>query len=167
MKAYKITFGIAISVSSLNLAAGFLYAGYWMVALVILPVILFMIIFWQRNLFWLGTAFLSTMLLLAAIGVLLQIPFLPMIVASTAALATWDLYLFKKDVDCITPEGAKPALIKDHITSVGLAISSGFLLAVTISYLKIKLSFGITVLIVLLTMFCLMFSVQTIYSRNR
>ena len=166
MKSINIAFGLTISISTFSLAAGFLHGGYWMIVALYIPFVLLVLIFRHRSLFWLGTVYLSISLLLAAFGVLVQIPLLPMIIAGGAALASWDLYLFKHDIDSIIPEKSKPAMIKDHFSSLGLAISCGFILAVTFSYFKFKLPFGLSVLFVLITMVCLMISVK-ILNRKR
>jgi len=167
MKAYRISFWLTIAISNLSLVAGFFHAGYWMIVFVLFPISIQLFIFRQRSFFWMGTLFLSLNLLVAVIGVIIHVSFIPLIIASTISLASWDLYLFRQDIDSINPDESKSGLIKDHLYSLGLAISSGFILAVTFSYLEFKLPFGLIVLFVLIAMVCLMISVKTLNRNNQ
>jgi len=166
MKVYQISFWVTIAISTFNLFAGYLHVGYRVIGLLCFPALIFVFISWHRSVFWLGTVYLSIYILLAAIGVIIKVPLLPMIIASATALASWDLYLFRHDIDCVIPEESKPALLRDHLSSLGFAIISGCFLAVTFSYLKFRLPFGLIVLFVLIMMVCLMFGVQVLNNKS-
>lgn len=167
MKTYRITFWLATAILTFSLAAGFLDTAYWMVPFGLFPILILLFIFRQRSFFWIGTLFLSMSILFAVIGIIAQVPLMPMIIAASSALASWDLYLFRPEIHHIVPEKSKPTLIRDHLSSLGLVICSGFLLAVIGSCFKFELPFGLTVLLVLLMMILLMGSMKYLNGRNQ
>ena len=89
-----------------------------------------------------------------------------MIVASTAAFVSWDLILFSRDKLSDGLSEAKIALERQHLKSLGLAISIGLMLALVSSTFDFQLAFGAVVLLVLIAFGGLVFGMQYVTKKK-
>ncbi|HLO15546.1 MAG TPA: hypothetical protein VK206_12000 [Anaerolineales bacterium] len=113
----------------------------------------------NRSDFWLASILLI-MFLLAAVGMMANLSTPLMIIASTAALAWWDLTHFGQSIVIDQPFETRPLLERTHLQSLVLAISAGLILAFVSAYLDLQISFVGMVLLVVFTIGCLTYAVD-------
>lgn len=166
MKVHFMILIICLIISAGSLGAGYIFAGYWLILPVLLAIFLFWIFTRNRWPFWSASSSLLAYVLLASFGVKEGLSSNLMVVASTAALLSWDLLLFNQSIVTNLPPEPKASLEKYHLGSLAVAVSSGFMLALLSSSINLRIPFvGITFL-VLMTMGCLVYSMQYIMKKK-
>lgn len=162
--SFVLYFCLAISVGSLS--AGYISGGYWL----ILPVFLAMGIFWltmnRHSPFWSATGLLLIDVVLAIIGVTLNLSVYLMVVGCTAALVCWDLIHFRQAIPDKPPLGTDARWERYHLQSLATAVFTGLFLAFISSYINLQFPFGIMVFFVLMAMGGLIYGVLYLV-RNR
>lgn len=162
MKTQSILLNISLIISTGCLAAGYLIAGYWM----IVPALLLLVISWvfssQRSAFWLAAVSLLGYVILAAVGIIVNLSLVLMIIACTLALVNWELIQFKHSTARNSQARSNSALEKYHQRSLALAASSGLALALFSSFINIQLPFGVVALLVLIAMGFLVYGMRYI-----
>lgn len=160
MKIYSMILIICLIISTGCLGVGYLLAEQWL----ILPVLLTLLLFWifTRNKFsfWSASSLLCAYVLLAAIGVMEGLSSILMVVACTVALLCWDLILFNQSIVTNSLPKPKASLEKYHLGSLAVAASAGLMLALLSSLINLHIPFVGVTFLVLMTMGCLLYSVQ-------
>ena len=160
MKTHSVLLVISLILAVSCLGADYLIFGYWQ----ILPALLVIVIFWifTRKLpgLWLASSVLLAIVLLCAIGIIVQLQLMPMLVACTAALVTWDLTLFARDRGTNQRSASIPMFERKHLQSLALAASAGLLLGWFGSYLNFRLPFILIVLFALLAVIGLVYGIK-------
>ena len=116
-------------------SAGCMLAGYWLAKFWYILLILFvMTITWciirNKSGLWPVSLILVIYIGLAVFGFLINLSPYLMAIGCTAALATWDLVLFRKDIDADSDKPKISLLEMLHMRSLTIAIGFGFLLSV-------------------------------------
>ena len=167
MTVHSIPSKIAVAIATLSLFVGYLLAGYWW----ILPVQLVVIFCWgftkNNEKFNPASALLFVYILLAAIGISLNLSAVLMILACSTALASWDLIHFERSIagDRVHKENA--SLANHHIRSLALAISVGMLLALIAFLINLQLPFWGIIVLVLMAMGSLLYAMRFIARETR
>ena len=160
MKTHSVLLVISLILAVSCLGADYLIFGYWQ----ILPALLVIVIFWifTRKLpgLWPASSVLLAIVLLCAIGIIVQLQLMPMLVACTAALVTWDLTLFGQDRITTPILASTPLFERKHLQSLVLVASTGLLLAWGGSNLNFRLPFIIIVLLALLAIIGLVYGIK-------
>ena len=166
MKNHLIIQRICLLTSIICLGFPYILAGEWLIMPFFLAIVVFWIIMKKRSVFWSASILLSGFVLLAAIGMLANLSTLLMLVACTAALAWWDLANFAQSKVVGQPPESTGLLEKAHLQSLALAATAGLVLALATSYFNLQISFLGTVLLVLFTVGCLMYAMQSLVKKN-
>jgi hypothetical protein len=166
MKTQSILLNISLIISTGCLAAGYLIAGYWM----IVPALLLLVISWvfstKRSPFWLAAISLLGYVILAAVGIVVNLSLALMIIASTIALVNWELIQFKHSTASNSQARSNSALENYHLRSLALAASSGLALALFSSFINLQLPFGVVALLVLIAIGGIVFGFQHIIKKK-
>jgi hypothetical protein len=148
-------FFICLTVAGLILTASFYLSRQLPLSLVSLLPIAGMLLARRNSLDWLAYFSLAGFAALSAFGILLDIPLIPMAIASTSALASWDLLLESKSIAPGDRVLSSRLYTKIHLKSLGAALGLG-LLGVGVGQLVYwKIPFVGMVGLVILTLFCL------------
>src|SRR5512145_3214125 len=123
MKPYSILNILCVLTSVASLSLAFCLAGYWWIILAVLGMMLFWLLMKGRSIFRTSSALLSIFICLAVLGVTVDLSMPLLLIACAAALAGWDLTNFGQDLI------GNHRVEKDHLRSLGLAASTGLLLA--------------------------------------
>lgn len=160
MKTHMIILNFCLVITAGCLGAGYILGGYWW----ILPVLLAMAIYWittkSRSTFWSVSSLLVTYVVLAIIGVTLNLSIHLMVLGCTFALACWDLIHFMESIYDNESHEADVPLERYHLKSLVTAVFTGLLLAFIGSSINLHFSFGVMVFFVLLSMGCLTYGVH-------
>ena len=132
------------------LSLAYLLSGYWLIILVFLAMTLFWKLLKNRSIFRTSSALLALFVVLAAIGVTVDLSTPLILIASTAALTNWDLTNFVHSVTDNQREEMKQRLENFHLRSLAVASSAGLLLSLITSYANFELPFGVALLLVLI-----------------
>lgn len=162
MKAHTIVLISSLVISVGCLGGGYMTQGHWM----IIPVLLFMMIFWittgNKPEVWSASALLLIYVVFAAIGVMVNLSISSMIFGCTSALMSWDLSHFRQSMADIPSNESLVPLEKDHLQSLAVVIFTSLLLTALSSRLSLELPFGAIVFIALLAVGCLTYGLQFI-----
>ena len=162
MKMHSIIFTIGLILSTGCLGVGYILAGYWLILPVLLAILLFWIFTRNKSVFGSASILFLGYVLLASIGITAGLSSILMIIACTAALVSWDLIEFNQSIAKNTSCNDNSSLVKNHFQLLALAASAGLILAYFSSSLDLLFPFGITVLMALVAMGCLIYSTQYI-----
>ncbi len=144
----------------------YILAEEWLIMPFFLAVLGLWVIMQKRSVFWSASFLLSVLVFFAAIGMLANLSTPLMVIACTAALAWWDLADFAQSIVVGQPPESTRLLEKDHLQSLALAGTAGLVLALATSYFNLQISFLGTVLLVLFTVGCLMYAMQSLVKKN-
>jgi hypothetical protein len=166
MKTHSIVLNLGLVTTVGCLGIGYILGGYWW----ILPMLLAMAIFWittkSRSAFWSASSLLLVYVVLAIIGVTLNLSVYLMVFGCTVALTCWDLLHFGQSPDDNAPHGFDISLERYHLKSLFTAVFTGLLLAFIGSRINLYFSFGAMIFFVLVAMGCLIYGMQFIV-KNR
>jgi len=70
-----------------------------------------------------------------------------LLVGITAALAAWDLEAFSARMAGVARIENEPALVRDHLRHLGIVCAAGLFLATVASLVRIRLSFGVALVL--------------------
>jgi hypothetical protein len=160
MKVHKIILNICLVTSAGCLGAGYILGGYWL----IMPGFLAAAILWmttkKRSVFWSTSNLLLIYVVLALIGVTLNLSIYLMIFGCTTALVCWDLTHFRLSIANNPLLETDVPLERSHLQSLTTAVFSGLLLAFISSYINLQFPLGVMVILVLMAMGCITYSVH-------
>jgi hypothetical protein len=166
MKTHSHLLNLSLIISTGCFAAGYLLAGYWLVV----PALVLLIASWvlssRRPAFWLAAVSLVSSLILAAVGVALDISLVLIVIATTMALVSWELVQFKHSSTRKAPAQPNTAFEKHHLRSLLLAASAGLILALLTTFINLQLPFGVVAILVLAAVGSLVFSMQSIMKKK-
>jgi hypothetical protein len=154
-------------VSIVSLGIGFILKGHWPVLFVLLMMVLFWIIMKKRPVFWFPSTLLFAYVFLAAFGVNAKLSMPLIVVGCTTALASWESTCFDQSRDGGPLLKSRVSLEKYHLQSLVAMVGASLLLAAISLSINLHFSFGITVLLALLTMGCLTFGMQYYMRMNK
>jgi len=166
MKVFSNLLIICLTITIGCLGVGYITGGYWL----ILPIFIIMLLFWifmkNQPVFWPTSSLLVVFIILAAVGMLAELPFMLMIIAGTTALVSWDLMQFNQSMVGNAAPKTNKSLEKFHLNSLALAAFAGLTLALISSYISLRFPFGLIVVLVLITVGCLIGGVQYIRKKS-
>jgi hypothetical protein len=136
--------------SAVCLSLAYLLSGYWLIILVFLAMTLFWKLLKNWSIFRTSSALLALFVVVAAIGVTLDLSTPLILIAGTAALTSWDLTNFVESATDNQRAETKRRLENFHLRSLAIASSAGLLLSLITSYANFELPFGVTLLLVLI-----------------
>jgi hypothetical protein len=148
-KISKLVFPLACSAC---LAAGHAAAGQW----IGLPGIALVLVAWLLAALERSGSFSWVAMILsvgvAAGGLFASVPFLPMLLAATFALAGWDTVLFTNTLTPDLPAGSIRRLEQRHYRSLIPALGLGLLAAVASPAIRLQIPFGWMLLLAILAL---------------
>jgi len=104
----------------------------------------------KQSIFWSTSSVLIVYVVLATIGITVDISLYLMIVGCTAALASWDLMLFNQGLSGNSLHKQNTPIDQYHLQSLALAVSAGLIMALTSSSINPNFPFGVIVILVLI-----------------
>lgn len=160
MKAHTIILGICLVISVGCLGSGYMMNGFWMV----IPILSAMAIFWaitkKKPAFWSASGLLMIYIVLAGIGVLINLSIYLMIVGCTSALVCWDLVHFRDGVVDIPSKESLVLLERDRLQSLAAVVVASLMLTLISLQISLQFHFGAIVLLVLMAVGCLTYGLQ-------
>ena len=160
MKVHSIILNFCLVTSAGCLGAGYILGGYWLIMPIFLAMATFWVIMKKRSLFWSSSSQLMVYVVLATIGVTLNLSIYLMVVGCTTALACWDLTHFRDTMIDNPPFGTDARLERYRLQSLATAVLTGLFLALISMYINLQFPFGVMALLVLMAMGCLVYGVQ-------
>ena len=88
-----------------------------------------------------------------------------MVIASTTALVSWDLALFRRSTAEETADQTYLLLEKVHLRALGLAAFTGLMLSMIIQYIHLQIPFIITASLGLMAVGCLTYGMRYIVKK--
>lgn len=146
--------------STVCLSLAYILSGYWLIILVFLAMTLFWMLLKNGSIFRTSSALLALFVVLAAIGVTLDLSTPLILIAVTAALTSWDLTNFVQSVTDNQREETKRRLEGFHLRSLAVASSAGLLVSLIASYASFELPFGVMLLLGLIAIGGLTYGLQ-------
>jgi hypothetical protein len=154
-------------ISTASVGGAYLVAGYWQ----ILPLLLVLAPFWifinNQSGFWSASSLLVVFVMLAGIGITINLSPNLMIITCSSALVGWDLLLFTQD--SVQDQTAKTDLLfeQQHLKSLALAAVIGLIVSFIISSINLQIPFGVTYILVLIMTGCLIFGMRYINKEHQ
>lgn len=162
MKRALIVNKACVATSTVCLSLAYILSGYWLIILFFLAMTLLWKLLKNGSLFRTSSTLLALFVVLAAVGVTLNLSTPLILIAGTAALTSWDLTNFVQSVTDNQPEEPKRRLESFHLRSLAVASSAGLLLSLIASYASFELPFGVTLLLVLIAMGGITYGLQSL-----
>lgn len=125
-------------------ATAYSVSGHWPIAAVLLLCPLFWFLLRGQSVLWRSSCLLTASVVLAAVGVMLDVSAALMAVAITAALAAWDLVNFDETLKLSLIPEVRKSLVQSHLRSLFMAVATGMLLALSASLVRLELPFAAT-----------------------
>jgi hypothetical protein len=160
MRLHSIICAICLLLSAVCLVGAYLLGGYWLILLTIPAMLLLWIAARGQAAFWLATSLLAIYVLLAAIGIIIGVQALPIVVGCIFALAAWDLADFGEIMAHDVLPRARATLEKNHLQSLAITAGISLLLIGAGYWLRLRLPFGVIVILGLLVTGCIMSAVH-------
>ncbi len=155
MPLRKVLAFLSVILSAACLALGFIMVGQWAALLAAIITFLFWLPAWKWPATWLPSFALIVSLSLAAVGLCTGSQPIPMVLAATLDLSSWDLVLFDHNLANVQSVESVALLEKKHYESLGLALGLGLLVTIVIRMIRFQIPFGGLVLLVILAFFSL------------
>ena len=152
----RVCLGIAITC----LVLAFLLAGYWLILVAFLLMILIWIRFRNKPVFYSASSLLLVYVLLSVVGIFANLSTWLLVLGCTAALACWDLTIFGDGIKDNTSMGGGLKLEQHHLKSLAAVVSTGLVSASMSSFIKLNLPFIAVVFLVLLGVGCFTYSLS-------
>ncbi len=149
-RIYRNVLYLSLGLAMVSLAAGFGPARAWLA----LPAFLAMGLFWlfthKQPGIWASSAVLIAYLGMTCISLLSGSSPLLALLGVTAALASWDLVVFERSLAGAPPAEGLRRLERQHLACLAFAAGIGLLSGFAGISIRIKLPFGVIVLLVLI-----------------
>jgi hypothetical protein len=148
-------FFISLAVAGLSLMVSFYLAQQSLLALAALLPIVAMFFARQPLMAWLASCSLAGFVSLSVVAIILHLPLLPVVLASTAALASWDLAL--EIQSGLSLDGSSPNNLYEslHLKFLGSTVILGLLGAGISQWIHWQVPFVGLLVLVFVTLFCL------------
>ena len=156
---------VCAATATVCLSLAYLLSGYWLIILVFLAMTLFWKLLKNGSIFRTSSALLALFVVVAAIGVTVDLSTPLILIASTAALISWDLTNFVESVTDNQREETKRRLEGFHLRSLAVASSAGLLVSLIASYASFELPFGVMLLLGLIAMGGITYGLQS-FAKN-
>jgi len=166
MKSHSILLKICLAISTVCLSAGYLSTGYWQMLFVFPTLVLIWYFVVKYSVFWSASIFLVVYVLLAAIGIFADLSRFLMLIASTTALASWELMQFNQKKIENSYLKSNHLLEKNHMKTLALATSTGLVLVLISSSISLELPFIVTSILVLILFGGFLFGVRIVGNQN-
>ena len=160
MKAHSAIASACLLVSIVCLALGYTLAGYWPILFAIAAMLLLWSARKKEATFWAASSLLAVYVLLAMMGVLLKAQLPVMVMGCVSALAWWDLSDFSQSLDGEALPGTTGTLEKRRLQLLALSSAISLGLATIGIWFRMRLPFGVIVLLVMLAAGCILYSVH-------
>jgi len=162
VKIHLIIKNICLVISIVCLGYAYILAGYWLIMPALAAMVFFWIIMKKWSVIWSASGLLSIYVLLAAIGVVIDLPLILMAVGCISALASWDFVHFDQSMIGNPPIGTVERLAKKHLQSLTAMFGLSLFLTIAGSSFSLRFPFGVVVFLVLLATGCLTYAVKYI-----
>lgn len=159
MKLHSFIQLICALIAAICMGIAYVPRAGWLAWLGIPAAAVFWLMTKKRAAFWSASSLLAIYLVLAIMGMLQHAAPAVMIVGSVFALAAWDLADFSQSLRDGLRGETRP-LEKRRLQSLAVMVGGSLLLGVGIIGLRLQLSFGLVVLLVLLATGGLLYAVQ-------
>jgi hypothetical protein len=162
VKLYNILFYISLILSSILALSGFSLAGIWqgdIAVIIIIPVWIFA----RRKI---PDVCLIASTLIAAMGMLFHADPSMMLFYTGLTIACWDLTLMDLSLSGNSSDSKSYYYQSIRLKSLGIALGIGAALTLMSIFLKFKLPFFITVLLVIITYLCFSKTVQFLQKKQ-
>lgn len=160
MKSHSTLLKICLAISTVCLSAGYLSTGYWQILFVFPTLALIWYFVVKYSVFWSASIFLVVYLLLAAIGIFVDLSRFLMLIASTTALASWELMQFNQKQVEISLLKSNDLLEKNHLKTLALATGTGLILVFISSGISLEIPLIVTSILVLILFGGFLFGVR-------
>lgn len=166
MKSHSTLLKICLAISTVCLSAGYLSTGYWQVLFVFPTLAIIWLFVVKYSVFWSASIILIVYILLAAIGIFADLSLFLMLIGSTTALASWELMQFTQKKVEISLLKSNNLLEINHLKTLAMATSIGFVLVLISSGISLELPFIITSILILILFGGFLFGVRFVGKRN-
>ena len=166
MKVFSNLLIICLTITIGCLGVGYITAGYWLILPILIIILLFWIFMKNQPVFWTASSLLVVFIILAAVGMLADLPLLLMIIAGTAALVSWDLMQFNQRMVGNAASKTNTSFEKHHLNTLAFATFAGLTLALISSSISLQFPFWLIVVLVLMTIGCLIGGIQYIMKKK-
>ena len=166
MESHSTLLKICLAISTVCLSAGYLSNGYWQILFVLPTLALISIFVVKFSVFWSASILLVVYVMLAAFGIFADLSLYLMLIASTTVLASWELMQFTQKKVEISFLKSSNLLEKNHIRTLALATSTGFVLVLISSSIYLELPFIVTAILVLILFGGFLFGVRISGNQN-
>jgi hypothetical protein len=156
-----------LAISSGCLAAGYILAGYWLIFLAFPLMSIAWLLTYKRSTYLSASILLSGYVILASVGIIAKLSSALMVIACTAALASWDLLQIDQSASRYSPGKTNGLLEKYHLNSLALAASTGLILSLISANISLQFPFVLIAILVLLAAGSLIYSMQHIVNKRK
>jgi hypothetical protein len=160
MRLHSTICAICLLLSAVCLVGAYMLGGYWLILLAIPAMLLLWIAARGQAAFWLATSLLAIYVLLAVIGIIIGVQILPIVVGCILALAAWDLADFNEIMVRDVLPRARATLEKNRLQSLAITVGISLVLIGAGYWLRLRLPFGVIVILGLLVTGCIMYAVH-------
>ena len=157
---------ICLVISTGCLAAGYVLVGYWQTFLIFPLLLILWLLTYKQSSYLSASTCLIGYVILAAVGILLDIPISLMVIACVIALAGWELMLFSQSNKGNLPDNSDVLRKRYHLNSLALTVSAGLTLALISANISLRIPFVVIVSLVLLFVGCLVYAVQNVVKKK-
>lgn len=169
METMKITPAMrngAFITAVLCVGIGYALAGNWLIAPASPVALMVWAVMRKRSSFVSSSALLLGLVVLTAMGVLMDLPVYLMLIASTMALVGWDLeHYIWRGAEGLPQQNATHSFDWHHLRQLALAVSTGLIFASLGTLISLKLPFWGVVLLALAAVQALVIGVRVIMTR--
>ncbi len=156
---------LVISIACLTLA--FMVAGYWWILFTIPAMLVLWIATNKLSGSRSGSALMAVYLILAMIGALLKLQVPILLIGSIFALVAWDLNDLREDLAGQAHTDATMTLERRRLQVLAATAAISLVLTLAATSIRLRIPFGIIVLLVLLVAACLRYAVQRLADSDR
>lgn len=160
MALHSIINKICVLASIACLGLAYLLSGYWIILFLFLAMAIFWIVMKRWSIFQSASSLLAIYMVLAAIGIALNLPVLLVAPGCVAALASWDLTNFGQEVGDKQSTETRLPIERCHLRSLAVAAFVGSILALISSYANLQIPFVVIVFLVLIAVGSLTYGLQ-------
>lgn len=162
MRHLSILLAISLLVCAASLGSGYLLSGDWWIMAVLPGLVGAWFLTKKYSVFWSASSILFCIVILSTLGILSEKDDILMILSITSGLVSWDLALKTISYSPGLPKASETTPDKNYISSLSLAAAGGFVLALASLYVDLNLSFGLILLLGLISIAGIVFGVKTI-----
>jgi hypothetical protein len=158
--SYSMLIIASLVISTGCLTAGYVLTGYWHVFLIFPLLLILWLLTYKQSMYLSASIFLIGFVILAALGILLNIQVGLMTIACVTALVCWELLLFDQSNAGNSLDKSNFLREKYHLTSLALTASAGLILMLMSANISLHIPFFGVVFLVLTFLGCLIYGMQ-------